>query len=356
MKWFQLLLMALIGAGALYLTFVGIDTAAFFAALAQVDVAVFAFGLVCFFLVHLGRSIRWGLLVQATDPQVGFRAYFSICSVGFFLINVLPFRLGELVRPYLLFEREDVEFGSGVATVVVERVLDIAALGLILLGAVAFAHLPEGPLMVGEYQVDLVANGRRALLGIGVPAAALLLALIIFGDPAVALVQRAARLLGPRVEGLAVRLTTTFIDSLRALGAPRRALLVAFWSLLTWTVNVFSILLMAKGLPFGAQLGFWEAGAILSSICVFLIVPAPPLFAGVFELAVFVGVLLVAGDPSPQLHDEARAFAVLVHGSQFALLAGLGVFFLLVDRISVQRLFGALRRLRSEEDDGSRLP
>ena len=343
--------MVLIGAGAFYLTFKGLDTDAFVAALAQVNLPVFAAGLLCFFGVHLGRSIRWGLLVQATDPKVRFRSYFSICSVGFLLINVLPFRLGELVRPYLLFEREEVPFGSGVATVVVERVLDIAALGLIFLGAVAFADLPAEPLLIGGQSIDIVTTGRRAILGVGLPSAAALLGLLVAGDPAVVLARRLAARLGPRVEELVGRMLETFLASLQALGSPARALPILAWTLLTWAVNVLSILVMAKSLPFGATLGFWDGGAILSSICVFLIVPAPPLFAGVFELAVFVGVLLVVHDGGPNLHDEARAFAVLVHGSQFAMLSSLGGFFLLVDRISVQRLFGAMSELRQGGPD-----
>jgi uncharacterized membrane protein YbhN (UPF0104 family) len=338
--------MVLIGAGAFYLTFRGVDGEAFFAALSQVDLRIFAGGLLCFFAVHLGRSIRWGLLVQATAPRVTFRSYFSICSVGFFLINVLPFRLGELVRPYLLYEREDVPFGSGVATVVVERVLDIASLGLIFLGAVAFADLPDEPLSIAGQSVDIVSAGRHAILGAGVPAVLGLVVLAVMGAPAVALARRIAALFGDRVSVLVGRLLESFVEALHSLGSPGRALPILAWTLVTWAVNVLSILVMAKSLPFGADLGFWDGGAILSSICIFLIVPAPPLFAGVFELAVFVGVLLVAHDAGAQVHDQARAFAVLVHGSQFALLSSLGVMFLMIDRISVQRLLGATRQFR----------
>jgi len=348
----QVALMALIGAAALYLTFRGVDGEAFFSALSQVNLLVFALGLLCFFAVHLGRSIRWGLLVQATAPKVRFRSYFSICSVGFFLINVLPFRLGELARPHLLFEREDVPFGSGMATVVVERVLDIAALGVIFLGAVAFAGLPEGPVAIpfqGKiHDIDIISAGRNAILGVGLPTTFALVILLVVGEPAVALVRRFALLFGPQFASVVGGTLEAFVAALQALGSPRRAIPVLLWTIGTWTINILSILVMAKSLPFGAALGFWDGGAILSSICIFLIVPAPPLFAGVFELAVFVGVLLVVRDVGDQLHDQARAFAVLVHGSQFVLLSTLGVLFLMLDRISVQRLLSATRSFRQQ--------
>ena len=135
----------------------------------------------------------------------------------------------------------------------------------------------------------------------------------------------------------------SFVAALHALGSVRRATPILAWTILTWAVNVLSILVMAKSLPFGEGLGFWDGGAILSVICIVLIVPAPPLFAGVFEFAVFVGVLLVVRDGGQLLADQARAFAVLVHGSQFALLSTLGVAFLIVDRISVSRLLSVTR-------------
>ena len=51
-------------------------------ALARVDYSLFGAGMVLFFGLHIGRAIRWGRLIQALRPDVGFRSYFSICSIG----------------------------------------------------------------------------------------------------------------------------------------------------------------------------------------------------------------------------------------------------------------------------------
>lgn len=348
----QIFVMLAVGAVALYLAFRGVDGQAFLEALQGVHVPTFIAGLGLFFSVHVCRSIRWGRLVQAVEPRVGFRTYFSVCSVGFFLINVLPFRLGEVVRPYLLFEREEIPFGSGVATVVVERVLDMLALGAIFVGALALADLPDGPVSIGGEPVDLVGTGRTAILSVLLPASGLLVVLLAMGDRGVSLAGRLAGLAGERMGSLVSGLLRTFLDALLSLGSLRSAVPVLAWTVITWVLNVFSILVMARGLEFGAQVGFWDAGAILSSICIFLILPAPPLFAGVFEAAVIVGVVLVVGT---EFYDQAAAFSVLVHGSQFLLLSVLGGFFLVVDRISVRRLLSQSRRMGSSSpaDDGS---
>jgi len=330
-----------------------VDGEAFVAALRGVHIPIFIAGVVLFLSVHVCRSIRWGRLVQAVQPQVTFRTYFSVCSVGFFLINVLPFRLGEVVRPYLLFEREDVPFGSGVATVVVERVLDMLALAVIFLGALAFADLPDGPVSIGGESVDLVGTGRTAILSVLLPASGLLVVLLAMGDRGVSIAGQVAGLMGDRASTLASGLLRTFLDALLSLGSLRRAVPVLVWTVITWVLNVFSILVMARGLEFGAEVGFWDAGAILSSICIFLILPAPPLFAGVFEAAVIVGVVLVVGT---DFYDQAAAFSVLVHGSQFLLLSVLGGFFLVVDRISVRRLLAQSREMDFSPSTGDGSP
>jgi hypothetical protein len=188
----------------------------------RVDWFAFSLGVAAFATVHITRSIRWGLLVRGVAPQVGFRSYFAICSIGFFLINILPFRLGEFVRPFLLYEREEVPFGSGLATVVVERVLDVAALGVIFLSVLAFADLPEATVMAGGDEYDVVALGRATILGTLLPVTAVLAVLILLGDRGVELTRRLSAPLGPRLSALAARFVETFVDALKSMGTVSR--------------------------------------------------------------------------------------------------------------------------------------
>ena len=53
---------------------------------------------------------------------------FSITSVGFMAINLLPVRMGEFVRPYLISQKSSIRLGSSLATIVVERVFDMLTL------------------------------------------------------------------------------------------------------------------------------------------------------------------------------------------------------------------------------------
>ena len=52
-----------------------------------------------YIIAHSLRVVRLGILLGQPVP---FTRLFSINSVGFLAINVIPLRMGELVRPWLL--------------------------------------------------------------------------------------------------------------------------------------------------------------------------------------------------------------------------------------------------------------
>jgi uncharacterized membrane protein YbhN (UPF0104 family) len=246
------------------------------------------------------------------------------------------------VRPYLLFEREGVPFGSGMATVLLERVLDVMALGVLFLGVLLFADIPSTVVNVAGRDYDIVLLGRTTILGALIPFGGAAVALVALGDRGVEIARRTFGRIDPRAGEIAASFLGTFVSTLRALGEPRHAAQVLLWTAVPWTVNVFSMLWMARAFSFGAGLGFWDGATILVAVCVALILPAPPGFAGVFELAVTIGVTLYGVGSA-----QAAAFAVAVHAGQFVLLTTLGTIFLVLDRISVRRLLQSMQDLRA---------
>ncbi len=76
------------------------------------------------------RGVAWRTLLQnkATYDQV----FFTV-NEGYLLNNVLPFRLGEVARAFLLSYKARMSFWEVLPTIVIERVLDLAfAVGLLL--------------------------------------------------------------------------------------------------------------------------------------------------------------------------------------------------------------------------------
>ncbi|MEK6738197.1 MAG: lysylphosphatidylglycerol synthase transmembrane domain-containing protein, partial [Planctomycetota bacterium] len=83
-------------------------------------------------VVYLIRAIRWkGLLAHI--KMIPVLNLLSITCIGFMANNVLPARVGEVLRPFLLYKRESIKFSTSMATVIVERIFDM--LGLIIFAA-----------------------------------------------------------------------------------------------------------------------------------------------------------------------------------------------------------------------------
>lgn len=75
-------------------------------------------------LGHWIRALRWKYLMAPLKKDCKLSHLFGAIMIGYAVNNVLP-RVGELVRPYVLGKQEQVSKSATLATVVVERILDL---------------------------------------------------------------------------------------------------------------------------------------------------------------------------------------------------------------------------------------
>ena len=92
--------------------------------------------------VYLLRAWRWRTLLKPVKNAVEISNTFWTTSIGFMANTLIPIRLGEIIRVYILGEKEKVGFASGFSSVVIERTLDLLA--LVTLGLTALLILPQG--------------------------------------------------------------------------------------------------------------------------------------------------------------------------------------------------------------------
>ncbi len=260
---------------------------------------------------HVLRTWRWGLLVRPLGPASP-RAIFAASSVGFPATFFLPFRLGEFVRPVMV-SRSGVPFAGAMASVVVERVADgLFNLGLFfaLLSALpASAPIPD----------DLRVYATMALVLFG-GGLVILVLIVLMKRPAFALIERILRPVAPGLASRLLGLLGAFIDGLKALNSPGRAILFVLLTATFWLINGFATWWLATtyipDLPV-------SAGPFAISVVVFAImIPAGPAFAGTLEAGFKFGLAPYGVAPGP-----TAALALAHHAVQLvlmAILAGLG--------------------------------
>lgn len=276
---------------------------------------------------HALRVVR---LRAILGRPLGFWRLFSILSVGYLAIHVVPLRMGEFVRPYLLAEQEDVPFGAGLAAVFLERLLDmLMLLGMMLL--IGFAvDLPAGAIVVQG--IDVLQTGQRVIgtmVGLGVAGLVVLLAV---GEPILRVTDRLPA-------GGFVR---RFVEGLRSLAArPASFLWVLVLSVAIWAVTVGAVQLSLAAFP-GLPHGVGDALTVWAvTLAGMTAVPTPGFFGG-FEASCTAGLVLLGAAPDP-----ARTFSVLLHLGQFGFTVVIGVVFLIAEGLSLRELVGRSRATAS---------
>ena len=78
--------------------------------------------------------------------------------IGFAALGVLPARAGDVLRPYLLARQERLSVTATMATIVIERVLDLVAV-LLLLAVYVFGFADSGHDVVARAALDRGVRG-----------------------------------------------------------------------------------------------------------------------------------------------------------------------------------------------------
>lgn len=279
-----------ISVGAAFILLRSVDVGAAFDVLRRADLAMVGVMVGTVFLDVAARAARWRSLV-APIRQVAYPRVLGYTFLGYLANNVLPARLGELVRSHALGEGEGVSRATVLGTVVVERIVDtvivvgLAALAVVLLGvggiistAVVLGAAFVGLLLVGL----LVAVASHRLPGV---------------DRVTALVERFPLVLdlGRRLrEGLAV------VSQPRTVGASLA------YSAVAWTFSILTF--VVGGRAIGVELTPVEGALMSSGVALATIVPSGPGYLGTFELTA-VGIATQFGVGA----NEAFAMALLVH-------------------------------------------
>ena len=327
-----------------------VDFGSFADALADANYALLAPAVAVYFGALYFRALRWKHLLRPFALTRTARLY-PVVVVGYMANNLLPMRIGEVVRSYYLSTREPVRGATGLATVVVERVFD--GLTLLLLLAAAALFLPLSGL---TDRVSDAVNLPPWLIAAAVaaPFAAVLTLMALAAmrpGPFLAgsawLAGRLPQRVAPVVRGLAER----FIQGFEGLHRPGRVALVFALTLPVWLAEgaMYYVIGLAFGLHdvLGGHAELAAAMLVVTSMSnLATSIPSSPGSVGPFELfaALSLEVLGVG-------RELASAYAVVLHVALLLPVIAAGLLHLAARRISL----GELTRGRAAGAAGERL-
>lgn len=288
-------------------------------------VVPFLFVLAIFFF---SNAQRWSLMLRPFG-RYSSREVLPSMMIGFASNNVLPLRLGELIRVYL-FSKEFKQPRSGVLmTVVLERALDL--IGILLSFGIGIAMLPEATPALRT--TGLI--GAMLVAGICL----VLLAFLAFEKHLSRWWLKAGRILPQRIRKRGESYLDEFSRGLISLRDPSVAVLLLVQSFGRWLLA--ALLAWLSIYAYGEAVTFPLAMVVLGVTAFAVSMPSVPGFVGPIQAA-FVFVLT----PFGLAHETALAGSIFFLLGHWIPVTSVGVIMLMSKHFS----FSQLRRAVEESE------
>jgi len=284
-------------------------------------------------VIHVSRTLRWRALLSGLE-KVGFRAMNEASAIGFMMLIVLPFRLGEFARPFLIARRSNIRRSAAMTTVVLERITD-GILVAVSLRALLF-FVPEDAPTFG-----VVRFGANLMFGVFFSGLVFLLFALWQQERAVRLVRATLGRVSAGLADVAAHVVDTFVGAMRQLPSRGQLALFFAYTLVYWAANGVGMALL--GLAFagvgpagGFHLDVFQGYVVMGCLVAGVMIPSAPGSFGPFQLAVVIGLKLFL--PLEVAESTGLAFANVLWICQTAQQVGLGFILMVRGHLSFREI------------------
>jgi uncharacterized protein (TIRG00374 family) len=275
------------------------------------------------------RTLRWGILfVETNAPR--WTDLFMAMMIGYLGNNILPARAGELVRAYVLGKRSGTSKSKALATVMVERVVDLWVVLVML------------PVLLCFYPITSWLVGAGMIAGaIGLAATAFLASLMIWGHHLLVWTLRRLAFLPKRVVRRIETVGNGFVAGVRGFRKPQQAISFLSYTAVIWLMEAISVWLMARA--FSLPLSIGESLFVIIVIGIGMMIPSSPGYVGTYEFFALsaLAIFNISG-------SSALGFTVIMHVVSFAGSSIIGAICLALSGQSLMQMSRQPLRLAEE--------
>lgn len=306
-------------------------------------------GILIMFLAFWFRALRWRYLLLHYR-RLDMNSLFGATMIGYMSLNLLPLRIGEFIRAYVLGRREGLSKSGVFATIVIERIFDGFTVLLLLFVSIWFL-----PLAPGSKVMDWVKAFSYFGFMIYLLAAVVVVLIKIRVDWIVRLAELCLFPL-PRLKEIAVKVIRAFASGLDTLSDYRLFAVILVYSLINWLLTVafyWSVLFAfasPEGVRIGWQAGFSGAAFVTVAIALGIMIPSSPGFVGTYELACIMALTALGVESS-----VAESYAIVSHAAQFLPITLAGIAYLYFQHFTLREIRTGGAEAREELGDTEKL-
>ncbi len=292
----------IIGSLLLYFSLRGIEYSDIKKSFANVNFYFLIHFIFIFLLILFLKSIRWGIILSPIR-KIKQKELIPITCVGNMAVILFPLRIGEFVKPYLI--SNSIPLSSGLATIFVERVIDILFILFSIIYMFFNIDIPEW-LITAIYSFLIFC-----------------ILLIIIGIIFFLNLKFRNTLFNPLVKKISEKLykelkniIETFTKGFLIVSEFRKIIFVSIITVLIWFLGALAIYCLYFFL--GINLSFESAFIVLTIIAIGVSVPAAPGFLGSFQFACILALSIFNISKA-----DAIAFSIIYY------IFGIGLYILL---------------------------
>ncbi len=286
----------------LYLAFRQLDFQQMKQAFSQANYWLLVPTLAILFLSHWLRSVRWQILLRPMQ-KISVGTLFSALLIGYAANDILPAHLGELIRAYLIGRKRTIPASSALASIVVERIIDV--LTLVFLMAVTLILYPFP---------DWVKKSGYIMFAFALVLLAFLVLMKAYTAATMKFIHGILKPFPQRLTEKIEQLSRSFLDGLKPMSSHWNYLFICLLSLLIWAcywgvlyLNFYTFDLVATH-----QLTPLAGLVLLVITTISVVVPSSPGYVGTYHWLCQV---------SLELFQVPRAlgltYAIVVHAINF---------------------------------------
>ncbi len=277
------------------------------------------------------RAIRWKYLLKHEKKKVKFSNLFSSYAIGFTVSSIFPGRLGELVRPLYLAQKEKISKGFAVGTVVVERTFDILIM-CFLLGLFILSK----PLYPSYFRARAEAYPNLHLwgiIGVAVALSALAVALFLyfFREKALSIIAFFLKPFSRKISHKVLHVFEEFIQGLKFFHSVGNLIVYIFLSFVVWLGIIFYYWIFF--FAYGVSVPYFFLIPYVFLTMVGASIPTPGM-AGGFHFFSREGMTHFLGIE----YNQAVAMTIVIHAIQLAVTCLIGYAILWKEHMSLFQL------------------
>lgn len=331
-----------IGAFLLFLFLRKADFGEFKENLREANYTIIAIIVLLVLFTYILRAIRWQyFLLPIKKAKIS--NLISATIIGFTVTTLLPGRLGEIAKPFLLGLKENISKSATLATVVVERLFDF-----ITIFTFFSVYMLLKPMSVGNtsHEQDILNAYRKGgIIGLAISLGLMLFLIIVhlrthwFQSLVNILLSSFPEKISRRIK----KPLKSFIEGLTVIETKRNLPYLIFYSLALWLIISFCYWLGL--IAFSIRLPFYFSLFLMAVAAIGAVIPTPGAVGG-YHMVIQICLVTFWG-----INEHmSRAIAIIMHAVSFLPVTFLGIIFIWLEGLSLSKIKKLSQNMGNKEN------